>query len=107
MTSVTKVPGGNAVSRNLKELSAMSPLKKAAVYLTALLLAACGGGGSSTPEAPPSTSSSIPIVGVHIVAFGDSTQAAHGNPHVPSREARGDHFGHASIKAARLDRSHP
>lgn len=49
-------------------------------------LSGCGGGGSSTPapvESPSGTS--IPISGVHIVAFGDSTQAHHGNPHASSR----------------------
>ena len=69
----------------------MSPLKFAAVYVTALALTACGGGGSSIPEPAPVAASptapapSVPIVGVHIVAFGDSTQAAQGNPHAASR----------------------
>lgn len=61
------------------------------LVLSALLLTACGGGGSSTPAPVPAASPpfapapSAPSVGVHIVAFGDSTQAAQGNPHASSR----------------------
>lgn len=54
--------------------------------ILAVALTACGGGGSSAPapgQAP--TESNMPIHGVHIIAFGDSTQAAQGNPHASSR----------------------
>lgn len=61
-------------------------------FVLALLLTACGGGGSSTPPPEPAPTASptapapsAPSVSVHIVAFGDSTQAAQGNPHAASR----------------------
>lgn len=64
----------------------------APTFAIAILLTACGGGGSSTPPPEPAPTASptapapsVPIVGVHIVAFGDSTQAAQGNPHASSR----------------------
>lgn len=61
----------------------MSPLKIAAVYLTAVILSACGGGGSSAP-APEAQAPGTPEPYV-IAAYGDSTQAAQGHPHAASR----------------------
>lgn len=58
---------------------------KLAAYLTALalsiLLTACGGGGSDIP-----VSTESPSGVVQIAAYGDSTQAFHGNPHASSRD---------------------
>lgn len=49
-------------------------------------LVACGGGGSSVPPEPVAQPVAAPATlnGDYVTAYGDSTQAFHGNPHASS-----------------------
>jgi hypothetical protein len=47
-------------------------------------LVACGGGGSSVAPEPVAQAAPTTLNGDYVTAYGDSTQAAHGNPHASS-----------------------
>lgn len=63
----------------------MFALKFLSASILAVLVAGCGGGGSSV--APSTAPSNQPVPVVQVAAYGDSTQAAQGQPHAASREA--------------------